>query len=400
MSQSLPPGQATPTQPQPFDQQAYAEGVRSFMAWVWAAALILGGAGYLLLSTGLLPYSGPILPIVAAGAGALALPFVIRWFVALSQQRAARDWWAALVAWVSIGAAGLLVAAFFELPPMILLLVLVWLIAAPFAAVYLGQPSRWWAALVFYVLMVLSALAGLSLMMPSRDMLAGFAILTIAIPLWLGYMRDQQNRWWMIFPAGILSLLSAGVLVISALRQPQATVPFFIVLNAALAFLFIALWLTRRSFDWALWIGGGFVGAAIVAIWLPSAATWAVVALSLGIYIAYRQIKSTQDKKSAQAGASTALPTGSASQPAQLSPPAPAQQTASSQPAAPSQKPAQPSSSPPPAPPSSSSAGQSLDNELTGASQRQQAQPQGPQPLTGFRPLNPFEVDKSNDDEN
>jgi hypothetical protein len=70
--------------------------------------LILGGAAYLILTTGIIPYTGPIMPVVAAVVAAISLPFIARWVVK-------REQWALLTAWIFM-AVGLLLGAMYLLP--------------------------------------------------------------------------------------------------------------------------------------------------------------------------------------------------------------------------------------------------------------------------------------------
>jgi hypothetical protein len=140
-----------------------------------------------------------------------------------------------------------------------------------------------------------------------------------------------------------------------------------------------ALWLTVRRLDWAIWIGVGFALAAALSIWFPSGANWALVALTLGLYIAFKQIDGVYKRKMAARPAASSTSAPPASPPPAAAPAPPA----ASQP-----------SSPPVAPPSAPSSPADLDRA---ASQGQTIQ--GRKPVVEFRPLDPFQSQPDDDDE-
>jgi hypothetical protein len=129
---------------------------------------------------------------------------------------------------------------------------------------------------------------GLSL---SPATLLGYAFLALSLPFNVVYWTDK-DRWWALIPGALFAVAAVIVLVFFSLLQP-GTGPFYIVLHSTLALVFLATWLTARRLDWALWAGGGFAGAAVLSVWVPSVTNFAVLALAMGGYIVYRQLRGT-----------------------------------------------------------------------------------------------------------
>lgn len=350
-------------------------GARAFLAWVWAGVLILGGGAYLAQTTGLLGYGGPLALALAGGLSLLAVPFTARWLA----RRA--DWWAALTAYVMVALAVLVLAVNFIREPARLVIVVALLeTALPFGAVYMADRRQWWALLPLYALVVLAGLLALTILSIPMEALGAFALLAAGVPFWLAYMVNKQT-WWALIPAGALS--GAGVIALAALAALRpGSGGFYVVLNLALAGALFAVWLTARRFEWAIWLATGFVLAAALAVWFPSRASLAMVALALGVYIVYKQVEATRARKMAAQSASQP-----ASQPAPAPPPAP-------QPAAgggasgapgPNTPPSPPTPQPPPAP------GAQIDREATaGHEARRESGTSGPSPAVEFRPIDPF----------
>lgn len=335
---------------------------RPFLAWVWAGLLIVGGAAFLGINTGLIPYAGPLIPLLALGLATLAVPFVARWLV----RRA--EWWAALTAWVFVALAGLLIVMALDLPyPQIVGMVVLVEIALPFGAVFASNRQRRWALIPFYALLALAALLGLTILNIPLETLGALALLAAALPFWAIYMQDR-GQWWALIPAGAISVV--GVLLLAAFTfLKPGTGGFYVLVNTTLAVVCLALWLTVRRLGWALWLAIGFGLAAVLSIWFPSLANWALVALAMGVYISYRQIEAAQRRRAAAAPPAQA-------QPSQPPPPSPAIP--------------RPSAPPPATPPP----GQQADREATTAHEVRKAEggEAGSTPVVEFRPLDPFKA--------
>lgn len=283
-----------------------------FTAWILGLALILGSLAFLAFQSGLVGYSGALAPVISAGVAVLALPFIGRWL-------ARRDeWWALLSGWVFLALASLVMLLYLVPIPQIVLIVALLEVGAPFLAAYLLDPvERWWAVIPTYIMAALAALIGLSMAGLSLEMLGAFGLLAAALPLWALYMLDR-SRTWAIVPAALISAIGIVLLILFAVAQVgTGSIAFYIILNVTLALTALALWLTVKSLDWAVWIAIGFIGAAIASIWLPGPGSWAIVALLGGCYILYRQIESGRQAQVVSSSGASVQPTPAAAPPAQ-----------------------------------------------------------------------------------
>ncbi len=262
---------------------SHADGLRAFLIWVWAGLLILGGLGLTALNTGLIHLSSPLFLPAASALALLAVPFVARWLVHR------REWWALITAWVFAGMASLLaLIALVPVPSQIVGMAALTELAAPFGVAYLANRQRKWALIVAYALLALAALLGLTLFGASPQTFGACGLLAAALPFWAIYLANRAN-WWAILPAVALS--AAGVLLLIALSLLQlSSGALAAILYALLALAAFAVWLTVRRWDWALWLTVAFALAAAAAIWFPVTTGWAIVALVVGLYLAYRQV--------------------------------------------------------------------------------------------------------------
>lgn len=354
-----------------------SNSIRSFIAWIFSAVLVLGGGGFLLVSSGLLRYDGPIEPLLIGGLAALALPFGVRWLVFRNET------WSLLTAWL-FSALAIALAVLLAAPagPYLLIVVAPILLAIPFLMGFLLRRERWYLLVIGYAFMAVSVLLALSAFSLGQEILLGFALLLAALPFWVAWLADRSRQW-----ASIISGLTAlfGVLLLAAfslISLYQVGSPaFYIAVNAALSILLLALWLSMRQWDWALWAAMGFFGSAIVAIFLPSLASLGALALVMGLYIAVKQI----------GGGSAAKPAVPAAAPASaqapVAPPAPAAPSA------------------PAAPAPVSSAATTVVSQPTrpitpAVPDNEQLQPGGAdqRAVRDFRPLNPLGGRKHDDD--
>jgi hypothetical protein len=345
---------------------ASGKGVRSFLAWVWAGSLILAGLALLVVNTGLLPFTVPLLPVVGLGTMLIGLPFLGWWLFHRG------DSWALLVAWVFF-ALTILVGAVLLNPPYAQIIGMVALleIAVPLLAAYLANHERLWALIPAYGLIGLAGLLGLTIFGPSQEFLIGTTLLLVALPCWLAYMLDS-GRLWALAPAGIATLGALGMLTYSLFQVGSGL--FYVIVEGALALVFLAVWLTVRRLTISLWVAVGFAAAALLSIWFPPSTGLAALALALGGYVAYRQVR-RPGKAGQPAGAAQTQKAVPAPQPPQpAAPPAPAS----------------PSPPTPPSPPSPPTAGARADAESTAAREREAGQTGSANPVVEFRPLDPF----------
>jgi len=372
-----------------------------FSAWVLGITLIVGALVFLAVNLGLIAYGGPMTPLIAGAVGVLSLPFFLRYLSDRSQK------WALLTAWVFFSLATLLLIValqpvYSQMVGMVALIEL----AVPFGVAYATDRSRWWSIIPAYVLVAAAGLFGLTIFGLSFEMLGAFALLSVALPLWILYMLDRSNLW-AIVPAGVIT--AVAVLLLVAFSAFQAAAPaFYVIFHATLALVSFALWLTFRRFDWAIWLAVGFAAAAAMSFILPQGG-WAMLALAAGSYIIYRLIKMNVGAK--------ALPQPSAGQPAAPAqpsvptPPFPQASTTSPPPSGQSVQAAQAAAPQPPVatptPPSATGNGGTHSENPhwrailadKAASEGASVKPEDKKPVTGFRPLDPLAQRKPDSDD-
>jgi hypothetical protein len=184
-------------------------------------------------------------------------------------------------------------------------------------------------------------------------------LLMLAVPFWIAYLTDRL-KWWSLGVAGLFSLAGVVMLAFFSLLSlfKSGSQAFYVIVNAGLALALLALFLTVRRFDWAAWAAAGFALSALASVWLPSSASWAVLALTMGVYIVYRQLDTPMKAAAARAQAQrqaqrqarqaqsggTPPPQAAAPQPPAAPPPAPASQAQSIAPVIPASEEAPPPS--------------------------------------------------------
>lgn len=366
--------------------QAPGNSTRSFLMWVFAAVLVLGGLAFLLFSSGVIAYSGPIEPLIVGATGLLALPFAVRWLSVRDET------WSLLVACLFAGFAVVLTVILLNPPaPQLVGITALGVIAVPFVALYLLDSKRWWALIPGYAALALAVLMALTIFNLSIEIIASIGLILLALPFWVAYMNNRTLTWAGLL-AGLFSLVGVVMLIafsfIALFRSGSNA--FYIVTNSALALVFMGMWLTIRRFGWALWLSIGFGASAVVAVFVPGPAAWGTLALVMGIYIAYTQIDAAnqgrQAAKAASAPTASAQPaTPASAQPAPAPPAPPAQAPASPPASAPAPAPVKPASQPiKPTIPANEEA-------VPGGRPDQQA-------VTGFRPIDPLKGRKSDND--
>jgi len=169
---------------------------------------------------------------------------------------------------------------------------LLFFIGAAFLLVYLSNRTRTWAALVAFVLFVLSLMPLMAL--TSRPELAGIVVLTaIGLPFLVVYLTSRE-RWWALIPAGVLltSAVVAGITLVPGLPGPgyDNHIPGALEL-AGIAATFAIIWL-RHHQNWAMIVA--LVGICLSAGVLITGRTFEIYApllvIAAGMFLLYRAI--------------------------------------------------------------------------------------------------------------
>lgn len=169
---------------------------------LWAAALLIA-------LTSLDVLRGTFIATFVLSA--IALPFVVVYV------RDRKQWWALIPAYVLLAVA-LLVAltGIGLLRDEAIATYVLWAIALPFLAVYLGDRKQWWALIPTYVLGSLGLMIGLIGVGILRNfMIPAYVMYAIALPFFVTYARDQK-QWWALIPAGIMTAIGSSFLIAAA----------------------------------------------------------------------------------------------------------------------------------------------------------------------------------------
>jgi hypothetical protein len=287
------------------------ESIRSFLVWVLGGVLVLGGAAYLAFNTQLIPYSGSFLPVAAGGISLISLPFLGRWL-------ATRENWALLAAWVFLALGGSVLVLYVSPQPQLVVAFIMAALLAPMVVAYFVNRELWWLWIPIYILVLAAGYVGLIALHASVEQLVSAGLFAIAALFW-GILILNRSAAWALIPAAILTIAAALVLLFFSVLQP-GTMPYFVVMNSILAATMLGLWFAARRFDWAIWLAVGFAGAAILSIWFPGPTNWALVALMIGGYLIYRQIRAGRPALPAATSTVVSQPPQTATSPSQSQP--------------------------------------------------------------------------------
>jgi hypothetical protein len=261
--------------------QSSPESIRSFLVWVLGGVLILGGAAYLVINMGLIPYTGSPLPVAAAGISLISLPFMGRWLTK-------RENWALVTAWVFLALSGSVLVLYVSPAQQLVVVFMLAALLVPLIVAYFADRQRWWLWIPVYLLVLAGSYVTLTALNLELEVMVSAAIFAVAVPFW-GMLVLSQSARWAIIPAAILTIAAGLVLLFFSVLQPN-TMAYFVVLNGVLAAAMLGLWVAARRFDWAMWLAAAFAGAAVLSIRFPGPTNWALVALVIGGYLIYKQI--------------------------------------------------------------------------------------------------------------
>jgi hypothetical protein len=173
-------------------------------AWVWIAALVLGGLG------------ASTLYLADRSSFGNLIPSYVMWAIAL------------MVALITLNVLNDEIIATFVLTA----------IALPFLVGFLRDRSKWGLLIPVYILLAVGlmvALIGAELL---EDLLvAAYVMFAIAIPFLFVYVRDRK-QWWALIPGGITAVIGLSFLIAEAAAQ-------YIV---AIALVIVGGWILARQF--------------------------------------------------------------------------------------------------------------------------------------------------------
>ena len=259
----------------------FADGVKN---WGWLFPVGIFGA---LAITSALVARGVDDPAMAAPLFiGIGLPFVVAFIL-----DRARNWWALIPA----GVMAFLTLVLFAVDRVAGEWIgsgFLFILAGTFFLVYWIKRATW-AAIVAYVLFIVGFMPLMA--MTSRPELSGVIMFfAIGLPFLFVYLKWPE-RWWAIFPAGIL--LTLGVITAIVLLPGIPTEEYDnrignSLFYAGLAATFAVVWL-RHHKRWAMAITAlAAIMAVITALFGEIQQAWPVLIILAGAYLLYTALRS------------------------------------------------------------------------------------------------------------
>jgi len=164
-------------------------------------------------------------------------------------------------------------------------------VGVAFLYVYISDRERWWAVIPGFTLLGLSALIGLTSMLPRVGNLVGAPIFlaSIGLAFWAVYFTRRQF-WWAIIPGGVM--LSVATLVFIEGLNPSFDAGGIILLGIGATFALVALVETDHGrMRWA-WIPAGVMALLGLLVMGQSMALmrylWPLVIIGGGLFFVAR----------------------------------------------------------------------------------------------------------------
>jgi hypothetical protein len=259
----------------------FADGVKN---WGWLFPVgIFGG---LAITSGL-GARGVDDPAMAAPLFiGIGLPFVVAYII-----DQAHNWWALIPA----GVMAFLILVLFAVDRVAGEWIgsgFLFILAATFFFVYLSKRATW-AAIVAYVLFIVGFTPLMA--MTSRPELSGVIMFfAIGLPFLFVYLKSPE-RWWAIFPAGILLTLGVVTAIVLIPGNPTEEYDNRIgnsLFYAGLAATFAVVWL-RHHKRWAMVITAlAAIMTVITALFGEIQQAWPVLIILAGAYLLYTALRS------------------------------------------------------------------------------------------------------------
>lgn len=253
-------------------------------AWLFPAGAFGGLAVTVALASANLDTSAVASPLFFG----LILPFAAAYLT-----DRARNWWALIPGGMMVFLALVTLLAGTTASDEWIGALFLFMIAASFLFVYLGNRTRLWALLVAYVVGVLGIAPLMSIGGRDADLYGAIFLFAVALPFFFVYFRYPEH-WWAIIPAGATTTLAviAGLSITGAVPAEWEQRFMTALLMAGLAATFAVLWL-RHGNTWAKVVTLGLAAVAVAAVFFGNILDrlWPLAIIAAGIYLFYTALR-------------------------------------------------------------------------------------------------------------
>lgn len=165
-----------------------------------------------------------------------------------------------------------------------------------FLSMYLADRSRWWAAMVAFILAAVGVSQLIEIFFPRLDgsFIGGGVLFLIGVSFFLVYFMDRR-MWWAIIPGGVMFSLTAVTVAEELVRIPGFESGGLLFLGMGLTFL--ALYFLpgqRESMQWAIYpalallVFGLFISLDEGELWNL---VWPSMIIALGVYFIFNALR-------------------------------------------------------------------------------------------------------------
>ncbi len=186
-------------------EQKPRSGAGETMGWLFGALLIAIGAVALANQFFPFHFGALIWALIFGGVGVA--------FFSLSL-RNPEQWWAMIPGYVFVFVGAIIMLSQIGLDGELIGMFVVSAIGFPFLYVFLRNREHWWALIPAYTMFVVAGIIGLSYFNMGGGIIAPYIMFAIAFPFFVVYVVDRRN-WWALIPGGIMSLIGAGIFMVS-----------------------------------------------------------------------------------------------------------------------------------------------------------------------------------------
>jgi len=251
---------------------------------IWGIALIVFGGLFLVQNLGLFPEFAPTMwGAIFAGSSVV--------FLIIYLTSGWHEWGWLFPTFIAAGLAGVIFLSESGLDGEWIGALFMASIAVPFWLVFLIDRQNRWALIPGWVLSVITAVILLSTLV-AGETIGTLVMFGIGLPFFFVYYRNPK-QWWAVIPAGVMTTLGIIVLLATAVESEiwgPHVIGGVLFLGMALPFGFLWLRRDRHPTRWAMYPAAGLLAMGLLALLVgPNMDwVWAVVLILIGSWMLLR----------------------------------------------------------------------------------------------------------------